>query len=61
MGVVKRAMKAKSAAASAIGGVSDSVGNMTLPSDGGGDDVGDNGENKPNEDKKIQIDMAKLA
>ena len=53
MGVVKRYMKARSAAAyaSVVGGdVSGSARKMMLPSDGYGYDAGGNGENKPNED-----------
>jgi len=61
MGVVKRAMKARSAAAAAAAAVGGSVGKMVLPSDGDGDIVGGDGENKPDEDERIQIEMAKLA
>ena len=53
-------MKARSATASAVGvDVSGSVGKMALTNDGVVDDVGGDGDNKPDEDKRIQINMVK--
>ena len=51
---MKRSLKARSAAASTVGGgVSGIIGKIVLRSDGDGDDIGGNDENKPDEDKRI--------